>query len=199
MEVEEKYTDKNERSTTMTKKAKWKLTKQEQKAYIAAFTEELATLRAKVDISQDELSHMIGISRQTLSAIESGKRPMSWPTYLALLVFFDYHQATHKMLRNLPAFPNELIDRINGGGMASLESSAVLNGEQGKEAARMVQTLDEQGVHAVKTVLMIEYARCTNRTGDDVVRAFNGIDYSGFPTLAERRAADALKRIKSKD
>lgn len=70
-------------------------------------TRDLVVLRAKSGVSQDELSKSIGISRQTYQAIETGKRKMTWRTYLALLLFFDYNALTHDMLRNLRVFPEE--------------------------------------------------------------------------------------------
>ncbi len=38
------------------------------------FVEELPVLRLRIGISQDELADYVGISRQTLSSIELGKR-----------------------------------------------------------------------------------------------------------------------------
>lgn len=58
---------------------------------ITILSKELVVLRAKSGVSQDELSKGIGISRQTYQAIESGKRRMTWRTYLAVLLFFDYN------------------------------------------------------------------------------------------------------------
>lgn len=82
---------------------------------IDVLSQELVVLRAKSGVSQDELAKSIGISRQTYQTIEAGKRKMTWRTYLALLLFFDYNQMTHDMLRSLKVFPDELqcIDRIN--------------------------------------------------------------------------------------
>ena len=68
---------------------------------------DLVVLRAKSGVSQDELSKSIGISRQTYQAVETGKRKMTWRTYLALLLFFDYNARTHNMLRSLNVFPEE--------------------------------------------------------------------------------------------
>ena len=74
----------------MSEYAKWEITKTQQMQFIDALTNELAPLRAKVGISQGELATLIGVSRQTYSAIESGKRKMSWNTYLSLILFYDY-------------------------------------------------------------------------------------------------------------
>ena len=43
---------------------------------IDKLTDELPALRAKLGLSQDELSNIIGISRQTYSGIENKKRRM---------------------------------------------------------------------------------------------------------------------------
>ena len=50
--------------------------------------DELPVLRAKLGISQGTLADRIGISRQTYSSIETGKREMTWTTALALVAFF---------------------------------------------------------------------------------------------------------------
>ena len=64
---------------------------------------ELPVLRAKIGISQETLSDRLGISRQTYSAIETGKREMTWTTALALFAFFQNNEKTRQM-----------IDRIEG-------------------------------------------------------------------------------------
>lgn len=65
---------------------------------ISILTEELPVLRARVGLSQDELSNIIGISRQTYSAIETNKRKMSWNTFLSLLLVFGYNEKTSVVL-----------------------------------------------------------------------------------------------------
>ena len=80
---------------------------------ISILTEELPVLRARVGLSQDELSNIIGISRQTYSAIETNKRKMSWNTFLSLLLVFGYNEKTSSMLETLGAFPIELRNILN--------------------------------------------------------------------------------------
>lgn len=46
--------------------------------FIKNMTENLPTLRKKLDISQEELSEKIGVSRSTIAGIENKKRTMSW-------------------------------------------------------------------------------------------------------------------------
>ena len=66
----------------MNASSRWPLSEIEQTRLIRALTTNLPMLRAKLDITQEEISEIIGTSRQTYSAIESGKRVMSWQVYL---------------------------------------------------------------------------------------------------------------------
>ena len=77
---------------------------------IDVLTEELPVLRAKIGLSQDDLSSIIGISRQTYSSIETKKRRMSWNTYLSLILVFENNEKTRTLLEAIGAFPKELID-----------------------------------------------------------------------------------------
>lgn len=62
---------------------------------------ELPVLRAKARVSQGELAEKIGISRQTYSSIETGKREMSWTTFLALIAYFQNNENTRKMVSEI--------------------------------------------------------------------------------------------------
>lgn len=69
------------------------------------FRNELPVLRARARASQEVIAEQIGISRQTYSGIETGKREMTWTIFLALLAFFQNNEQTKTM-----------IDQINGFG-----------------------------------------------------------------------------------
>ena len=75
---------------------------------ISILTEELPVLRARVGLSQDELSNIIGISRQTYTSVETGKRKMSWNVFLSLLLVFGFNEKTSAMLESSGAFPPAL-------------------------------------------------------------------------------------------
>lgn len=75
---------------------------------IEKLSEELLILRTKTAMSQEEIANAIGLSRQTYSAIEAGKKRMTWRTYLALIMMFDYNPKTHEMIRQINIFPPEL-------------------------------------------------------------------------------------------
>lgn len=61
---------------------------------INALKNDLPVLRARVGLSQEVLADKIGISRQTYSSIETGKREMAWTTFLALVAFFQNNEQT---------------------------------------------------------------------------------------------------------
>ena len=51
--------------------------------------------------------------------------------------------------------------------------------DQFYEICAMLAALDERGVHTVKTILSVEYSRCTNNTSAPVVKAYNGLTVAG--------------------
>ena len=80
---------------------------------IDCLTEELPVLRAKIGLSQDDLSEIIGISRQTYSSIETKKRRMSWNVFLSLILVFENNEKTQDLLENSGAFPDVLKSVLN--------------------------------------------------------------------------------------
>lgn len=70
--------------------------------------DELPSLRAKIGISQDQLAEYVGLSRQTLSAIETRKRPISWQTFLSIVLYFTLNTKTNATLKLLPGFIDAL-------------------------------------------------------------------------------------------
>lgn len=56
---------------------KYLITEDYRKAGIELLIDNLAALRARLNITQEELANVIGVSRQTFYSIETGKRKMS--------------------------------------------------------------------------------------------------------------------------
>ena len=69
---------------------------------------EMPVLRAKARVSQEELAEKIGISRQTYSSIETGRRKMSWTTFLALFAYFQNNESTKAMLDAIDGLSEEM-------------------------------------------------------------------------------------------
>ena len=75
---------------------------------IRNMTDNLPTLRKRMDISQAEFAALIGVSRSTLAAIENHKRPMTWNMFLALLLIFTKNKETDKLLNAMEIYTDEL-------------------------------------------------------------------------------------------
>lgn len=152
--------------------SKWLLTDEEKDSFIATLTPNLTVLRTKAEISQEELANLIGVSRQTYSAIERKVRRMAWSTYLSLVLFYDHNQKTHKMIRQLSIFPQELIIRFNDGiDYSDYEISSFL----GNKSEEIIEQLDEQAKGAIRAVVMMEYARCTTISNGAAIKSISGI------------------------
>lgn len=145
------------------------ISEEEKNIMISRLVDELPVLRTKMGVSQDEIANMIGISRQTYSSIETRRRKMSWNMFLSLILIFDYHEHTHSLLHSAGLFPNQLFaNRQSIDGANDILSFMSIDSEDIKNH------LDEQAIHAIETVIMVEYARCNNLSGEAVIKAFSG-------------------------
>lgn len=173
--------------------SRWVLTEEEKEHFITILTPNLSLLRKRADISQEELANLIGVSRQTYSAIERKIRRMSWGTYLSLVMFFDHNQTTHKLMRTLSLFPTELVMRFNDGEEISDFGLSEILGDRTQE---VVEELDEQALQTIRQTAMLEYARCTKLPSDEVVKSFNGLkNTEETETDRELRAMRAIRAI----
>ena len=173
--------------------SKWLLTDAEKDSFVATLTPHLAILRTQAEVSQEELANLIGVSRQTYSAIERKIRKMSWNTYLSLVLFYDHNQKTHQLLRHLSLFPTELVVRFNEGvDFSSFELSEFL----GEKMQDIVDRLDDQALQTVRQTIMAEYARCTKLPDSAVVKSFDGTPIA-TETATERdiKALNAIRAI----
>lgn len=101
----------------------WHFSKEEKQELIEKLTLELPALRGAVNASQSDIANVIGVSRQTYSAIESHKRFMSWNTYMSLILFFDYNPNSHNRIRQLGVFPYKLDECWLVGKMKAMEEA----------------------------------------------------------------------------
>jgi len=68
----------------------------------------LPVLRAKLGINQTELANRIGVARQTLTAIESGKREMTWVTFVAITLLFMQNEDTRSLMPVVDIYTEDL-------------------------------------------------------------------------------------------
>ena len=55
-------------------------------------------------MTQAELAEKVGVSRQTIVAIETKKRPMPWSLYLALVCVFEQYEDSKKLFDSFELF-----------------------------------------------------------------------------------------------
>ena len=83
-----------------------------QEAYIEKMVKNLPVLRAAIRITQKELAKKIGITRQSMMAIETGRRPLQWSNYLALVLVFYHYEDSKILMESLSLFDAEIIQNI---------------------------------------------------------------------------------------
>lgn len=61
-------------------------------------TEWLGVLRVSLNVTQEQVSCKVGISRQTYSSLELNKKEMTWNVFLALFFFFMSNEKSKNLL-----------------------------------------------------------------------------------------------------
>ena len=145
---------------------KCNISSEKKEEYIGKLLPQLSILRAQAGLSQDEISNLVGISRQTYCLNESCTRSMSWNTYLSVIMFFDYNMKTHDMLHRSGVFPDELFYFFNP---EEEEADAAHLFEKIPQLNSMFDSLDENGKNAVRMALVAEYARCGKMSKEKTV------------------------------
>jgi DNA-binding XRE family transcriptional regulator len=80
-----------------------------QNEYINKMIRNLPVLRAAVDLTQEQLGAKLGVSRQTIVAVENGKSPLTWSLYLAMILVFQQFDESKELLGKLELFSTSVI------------------------------------------------------------------------------------------
>lgn len=72
----------------------------------------LAMLRVRLGLTQNELAEKLGISRHTVMNIENGKRELTWNNFLVLMLLFTKNESTNRLLNVLEIYTDEFNDFI---------------------------------------------------------------------------------------
>lgn len=75
---------------------------------IGRMADNLPVLRAKLGFTQEEIAHRIGVSRHTIIFIENKKRPMTWNTFLSLILVFSGNEDTMLLMKVMNIYTDEL-------------------------------------------------------------------------------------------
>lgn len=74
--------------------------------------ENLAMLRTKLALTQEQLASLIGVSRHTIMQVENKKAKLSWSNFLSLLLIFTKNSETDKLLNILEIYTDELNNEL---------------------------------------------------------------------------------------
>lgn len=83
-----------------------------QDEYIEKMVKNLPVLRVAAGLTQVQLGAKLGVSRQTIVAIENEKSPLTWSLYLAIVCVFEQYDESRILLDKLDLFSSEFI-KIN--------------------------------------------------------------------------------------
>lgn len=84
----------------------------EQREMVNTLTLALPYLRKEFDVSQTELAHKVGLSRQMISLIERGKQQMTWTQFLAIVFFKsnnDFERGKKAVAKKYPNIVEQLL------------------------------------------------------------------------------------------
>ncbi len=84
------------------------MTELQKNELIAAMTDNLRMLRARLRLTQADLADMIGVGRLTYLAVENRKHKMSWGMFLSLLLVFSKNKETDELLSVTGIYTDEL-------------------------------------------------------------------------------------------
>ena len=77
---------------------------------IKNMSDNLVALRTMLHLTQAQLAEIMGVTRQTLVLYETGKRVMTWNTFLSLMFIFSQKRETRELLNILNIYTDEMKD-----------------------------------------------------------------------------------------
>jgi len=80
-----------------------------QDVYVGRMVKNLPVLRVAIGLTQEQLGIKLGVSRQTIVAIENQKSPLTWSLYLAMVCVFNVYEETKVLLDKLDIYSSEFI------------------------------------------------------------------------------------------
>ena len=106
-----------------------KLSEESKSNSIKNMSDNLVALRTMLHLTQAQLAEIMGVTRQTLVLYETGKRVMTWNTFLSLMFIFTQKRETRELLNILNIYTDEMKDLYgndNKWGKTKMNVSVVL-------------------------------------------------------------------------
>ena len=83
-----------------------------QNEYIERMVKKLPVLRMTAGYTQAQLGKKVGMSRQSMVAIENRKRPLPWSLYLAIVLVFMQNDDSKKLMENFELYDEKFLQEI---------------------------------------------------------------------------------------
>ena len=80
--------------------------------YINRMSDNLTLLRTSINLTQERLAELIGLSRFTLIAIENKQRKMTWNTFLSFMLIFKENEKSRMLMIALEIYTDELRESL---------------------------------------------------------------------------------------
>ena len=87
-----------------------KLSEESKSNAVKNMSDNLVALRTMLHLTQAQLAEIMGVTRQTLVLYETGKRVMTWNTFLSLMFIFTQKRETRELLNILNIYTDEMKD-----------------------------------------------------------------------------------------
>ena len=170
-----------------------KLDKEFKERCIKKLSDKLLDLRLRVGLSQEELGSILGISRQTYSSVETQRKKMTWTLFLSLILFFLNNKDTYEILSDIKLLPSNIFDGyLDKNSLEDITSFVKIDSKV------FAEKLDAKAIHTIETVIMLEYARCNDISGDEVIKTFNGKKFIRI-TDEDVKTKEAIKNKKASE
>lgn len=89
-------------------------------------------LRSALNVTQEQIAYSVGMSRQTYSSYELGKKELTWSAFMALFLFFMVNEKSRNLLSKKPGYIYTVFLILNSS-VESTEIDTLLQaGEDGK-------------------------------------------------------------------
>ncbi|MBQ4261432.1 MAG: helix-turn-helix transcriptional regulator [Ruminococcus sp.] len=85
-----------------------KLSEESKSNAVKNMSDNLVALRTMLHLTQAQLAEIMGVTRQTLVLYETGKRVMTWNTFLSLMFIFTQKRETRELLNILNIYTDEM-------------------------------------------------------------------------------------------
>lgn len=109
------------------------------KEVMTIMLEWLLVLRSALNVTQEQIAYSVGMSRQTYSSYELGKKELTWSVFMALFLFFMVNEKSRNLLSKKPGYIYTVFLLLN----ASIKSTEIDTLLQAGEDGKNIDSVEE--------------------------------------------------------